>query len=160
MPSVRVFIENEAGSDVKHHHDEVRLIPTMVERVQAAFPYPYGFIPGTVAPDADAVDCFVITDRPLRTGDVVAGEVIGLMEQTDAGGANHNVLVVLPGDPLPDLEALREQLARFIVAVFRGLPGRESVAGRLRPVEDALAYLAECTPPSGPDASPRRRRGA
>jgi len=152
MPSVRVFIENEAGSDVKHHHDEVRLEPTYQERVRAPFPHPYGFVPGTVAPDGDAVDCFVVTNRPLHTGEVVTGEVIGLMEQTDAGGANHNVLVLLPGDPLPDLEALREQLAHFIVAVFRGLPGRESAAGDLLPVEDALAYLAECTPPGGTGA--------
>jgi len=146
MPSVRVFIENIAGSDLKHHHDEERFVVTRVERVGAPFPYPYGFVPGTLAPDGDAVDCFVITGRPLRTGDLVDAEVVGLMEQTDGGGANHDIVAVLPGDPLPDLAAVREALARFIEEVFRGLPGRESTAGRLLPVEDALAYLAAGTP--------------
>jgi len=146
MPSISVFIENRAGSDLKHHHDEERFEVVQVERVQAPFPYPYGFVPGTLAPDGDAVDCFVITGRPLRTGDRVTAEVIGLMEQTDGGGANHNVVALLPGDPPPDLEAVREQLTRFIVEVFRGLPGRESTAGRLLPVADALAYLAACSP--------------
>lgn len=150
MPSITVFIENLAGSDLKHHHDEERFVVTQVERVRAPFPYPYGFVPGTRAPDGDAVDCFVVTCWPLRTGDLVAAEVIGLMEQTDAGGANHNLVAVLPGDPPPDPEAVREQLARFIVEVFRGLPGRESTAGRLLPVEDALAYLAACSPAAGP----------
>ena len=103
MPSVRVFIENEAGSDLKHHHDEQRFVVTLVERVGAPFPYPYGFVPGTLAPDGDAVDCFVITGRPLQTGDMVTAEIVGLMEQTDGGGGNHNVVAVLPGDPPPDL---------------------------------------------------------
>lgn len=145
MPAVRVFIENLAGSDLKHHHDEERFVVTRVERVGAPFPYPYGFVPGTLAPDGDAVDCFVITARPMRTGDLVEAEVVGLMEQTDGGGANHNVVAVLPGDPLPDLDAVRATLADFIVEVFRGLPGRESTAGRLLPVADAMAFLAACT---------------
>lgn len=145
MPSVRVFIENLAGSDLKHHHDEKRFVVTQVERVGAPFPYPYGFVPGTRAPDGDAVDCFVITGRPLRTGDLVDAEVVGLMEQTDGGGANHNIVAVLPDDPLPDLDAVSAVLAGFIVEVFRGLPGRESTAGRLLPVADAMAFLAACT---------------
>ncbi len=149
MPTIRVFIENLAGSDLKHHHDEERLVVTQVEQVRAPFPYPYGFVPGTLAPDGDAADCFVITSRPLQTGDVVTAEVVGLMEQTDGGGANHDIVAVLPGDPPPDLDAVRERLAWFIVEVFRGLPGRESTAGRLLPVKDALAYLAECSPMGG-----------
>ena len=146
MPSVRVFVENVAGSDLKHHHDEERLVVTQVERVGAPFPFPYGFVPGTLAPDGDAVDCFVITGRPLRTGDLVDAEVVGLMEQTDGGGDNHNIVAVLPGDPFPDLAAVSAALARFIEEVFRGLPGRESTAGRLLPVADAVAYLAACAP--------------
>ena len=151
MPTVRVFIENEAGSDIKHHHDEVRLVETHLERVRAPYPYPYGFVPGTLAADGDAVDCFVITRRRLHTGDLVAAEVLGLMEQFDGGGANHNVVAVLPGEPLPDLALLRDELAAFVEEVFRGLPGRESTAGRLLPVDHALAHLAACLPPgAGP----------
>ena len=149
MPSVRVFIENVAGSDLKHHHDEDRFVVTQVERVGAPFPFPYGFVPGTMAPDGDAVDCFVITGHPLRTGDLVDADVVGLMEQIDGGGANHNIVAVLPGDPLPDLDAVRAVLAAFITEVFRGLPGRESTAGRLLPVRDAMAYLAACVPEVG-----------
>jgi hypothetical protein len=68
------------------------------------------------------------------------------MEQTDAGGANHNLIAVLPGDPVPDLGTLREELAAFVEAVFRGMPGRESSAGRLLAVAEAVAYLAACSP--------------
>jgi inorganic pyrophosphatase len=144
-----VFIENEAGSDIKHHHNEARFVITLMERLEAPFPYPYGFVPGTLAPDGDAVDCFVVTDRPLRTGDRVTAEIVGLMEQTDAGGANHDIVAVLPGEAPLDLGEVHARLAAFISRIFRGIPDREATPGRLLPVDDALAYLAACTPPGG-----------
>ena len=147
---LRVFIENEAGSDVKHHHDEETLALLRTERVRAPYPFPYGFVPGTRAPDGDCVDCFVITDRPLRTGEVVDCVPFGLMEQTEAGFVDHNLLAVLPGETAPDLEALGRSLSRFAREVFAGMPGREVTVGRFLPVEAALAYLAACTPgPAG-----------
>jgi len=141
---LRVFIENEAGSDLKHHHDEVTLAFLRTEQVGAAYPFPYGFVPGTRAPDGDCVDCFVITGRPLRTGDLVDCEPFGLMEQTEAGFIDHNVLAVPVGERPPDVEALRPVLARFAREVFAGLPGREVTVGRFLPVEAVRAYLASC----------------
>jgi inorganic pyrophosphatase len=148
---LRVFIENEAGSDVKHHHDEKTLTFLRTERVRAPYPFPYGFVPGTRAPDGDGVDCFVITTRPLRTGDLVDCVPCGLMEQTESGLVDHNLLVVPAGEAVPDLEALRPRLTRFVHEVFAGMPGRETTVGRFLPVEAALAYLAACTlRPDGP----------
>lgn len=138
---LRVFIENEAGSDVKHHHDEETLAFLRTERVGAPYPFPYGFVPGTRAPDGDCVDCFVITNRPLRTGDLVGCEPFALMEQTEAGFVDHNVLAVPAGETAPDLETLRPLLTRFAGEVFAATPGREVTVGRFLPVESALAYL-------------------
>ena len=148
---LRVFIENEAGSDVKHHHDEEALTLLRTERVRAPYPFPYGFVPGTHAPDGDAVDCFVITARPLHTGDLVDCVPCGLMEQTESGLVDHNLLAVPAGEAVPDLEALRPTLTRFVQEVFAGMPGRETTVGRFLPAEDALAYLAACARrPDGP----------
>ncbi len=83
MAAIRVFIENVAGSRLKHHHDEETLTLLAVEPVSGPYPFPYGFVPGTRAPDGDAVDCFVITERPLPTGELVDCEPIALMEQRD-----------------------------------------------------------------------------
>lgn len=146
MPSIRVFIENPAGSCLKHHHDEDTLEFLRVEQVSEPYPFPYGFVPGTRAPDGDAVDCFVVTARPLRTGDLVECEPIALMEQTEAGCVDHNLLAVLPGEAVPDLEALRPLLARSVERLFAGLPGRETTVGRFLPVADAIAYLEACSP--------------
>ena len=108
---LRVFIENEAGSCIKHHHDEETLAFLRTERVQAPYPFPYGFVPGTRAPDGDCVDCFVVTDRVLHTGDLVDCEPFALMEQTEAGLVDHNILAVPAGEALPDLERLPRRSA-------------------------------------------------
>jgi inorganic pyrophosphatase len=139
-----VFIENEAGSCIKHHHDEETLAFLRREQVRAPYPFPYGFVPGTRAPDGDCVDCFVVTDRVLHTGDLVDCEPFALMEQTEAGLVDHNILAVLVGEAPPDLDPLRSALARFVAEVFAGMPGRETTVGRLLPAEDALAYLHGC----------------
>ena len=140
-----VFVENEAGSDIKHHFDEERFEVLRTERVRAAYPYPYGFVPGTLAPDGDAVDCFVITGRPLRCGDTVRCEPIGLLEQTEGGVTNHNILGVPTGEAVPDLSEVRSKIGDFLERFRAGDPELVSVVGRLLPVEGALAYLEMCS---------------
>jgi len=143
MPTIRVFIENTAGSHRKHHHDEETFRLLRVEEMSGTYPFPYGFVPGTRAPDGDCVDCLVITDRPLRTGEFVECEPVALMEQTEGGVVDNNVLAVLPGEPTPDLKALAPILTRAMEELFAGMPGREAVAGRFLPVDAAVAYIEE-----------------
>lgn len=150
---LRVFIENEAGSCIKHHHDEETLAFRHTEQVRAPYPFPYGFVPGTRAPDGDCVDCFVITDRALHTGDLVDCEPFALMEQTEAGLVDHNVLAVPVGEAFPDLGSLRPALARFVAEVFAGMAGRETTVGQFLPAAAARAYLEACA--RGPYAAGR-----
>jgi len=141
MPAIRVFIENVAGSCLKHHHDEETLELLRVEPVSGAYPYPYGFIPGTRGPDGDCVDCFIITERLLRTGELVDCEPIALMEQWEAGVVDNDVLAVPVGEAMPDLEMVAPVLTRGILQLFSGMPGRETAVGRFLPAADAVAYL-------------------
>lgn len=60
--------------------------------VAHAYPYPYGFVVGTGAQDSCCVDCFIITRRTMRTGDLVECEPVALMEQFEDGVDDHNVL--------------------------------------------------------------------
>lgn len=100
---LKVFIQNEAGSDRKHYHDEKSLEWRRSVRVSRAYPYPYGFVVGTTSADGGNVDCFVITSRPLRMGTIVECEAIGLMEQVEDGDVDHNVLAALQ-DEAPRFE--------------------------------------------------------
>src|SRR5262245_43111138 len=94
---MRVFIENEAGSRIKNTYDEQMLALVRSAEVSAAYPYPYGFAIGTKSGDGDAVDCFVVTDRPLASGSVVECEPVALLEQVEDGEIDHKVLAALPG---------------------------------------------------------------
>ena len=99
-----VFIENEAGSTTKHHHDEKALTLLHTEEVSRPYPYPYGFVLNTTSGDGDNVDCFVLTDKPLKTGETLEVVPVGFLEQftVEDGGpdqVDHNVLAVPVGNP-------------------------------------------------------------
>jgi inorganic pyrophosphatase len=141
VPTIRVFVENPAHSRVKHHHDEGTFELVRVEPVSGAYPFPYGFIPGTRGPDDDCVDCFVITSRPLQRGDLVECEPFALMEQWEAGVVDHDVLAVPVGEQRPDLAPLIPVLTRGILELFAGMPGRETAVGRFLSAREAIAYL-------------------
>jgi len=143
MAPIGVLVENTAGPRRKHHHDEETFRLLRVEEVSGTYLFPYGFGPGTRAPDGDCVDCLVITDRPLRTGGFVEYEPVALMEQTEGGVVDNNVLAVLSGEPAPDLAALAPVLTEAMEQLFAGMPGREAVVGRFLPAVAAVAYIEE-----------------
>jgi inorganic pyrophosphatase len=57
-----------------------------------AFPYDFGFVPGTKAEDGDPLDVLVLTDKPLFPGCLVESRVIGVIElaQEAAGKKERN----------------------------------------------------------------------
>ena len=140
---MRVLIENEAGSTTKHRYDERTLALTGTATVSAAYPFPYGFAIGTRSGDGDAVDCFVLTGRPLASGTVVECEPVGLLEQIEDGAVDHKVLAMLPGDAPPSGDAVAK-LWTFAAGVFAHVPGKTMTIGRLLDRRAAEAYLARC----------------
>lgn len=104
---MKVFIENEAGSNQKNFYNEKTLEYKKTVTVSRKYPYPYGFILDTTSGDGDNLDCFIITDKELRSGQVVECEPVGLMEQIETawgkskGGIeeeDHNVLAILSSE--------------------------------------------------------------
>jgi hypothetical protein len=139
---IRVFIQNEAGSARKHYHNEKTLELVRVADVSEPYPYPYGFILDTTAEDGWNVDCYVITDRPLRSGNIVECEPIGLMEQIEDGREDHNVIARLPGESPVVGDALQRVLGEFSRAVFAHVPDKRMVVGRFLGPDAALAHIA------------------
>jgi inorganic pyrophosphatase len=129
MPRMKVFIQNEAGSFVKRSHDEKTLILLGEQRVSRAYPFPYGFVMDTTAEDGDNVDCFVLTQEKLRTGQIVECEPIGLMEQIEDGEIDHNILAALGGKNLDLNTEVKEALIEFVSHVFDHVPGKQIQAG-------------------------------
>src|SRR5262245_57306473 len=119
---MRVFIENEAGSRRKNIYDERTLAHLRSVEVSADYPFPYGFVLGTIGGDGDAVDCFVLTDTPLRSGTIVECEPVGLLEQIEDGEIDHKVLAVPPGTDARLDAATLAALRTFTGGVFAHVP--------------------------------------
>jgi len=142
---VTVFVQNEAGSKQKNYHNEKTLQYLVTKSVSRPYPYPYGFIVGTTASDGYNLDCFVITDQPLKTGQTVECEVIGLMEQIEDGVEDHNVLAAPVGKTAPINPEVERILTEFVMNVFAHIVGKQMHVGRFRDAVQAKAYvLAHC----------------
>lgn len=144
-PTCRVFVENPAGSSTKIHHDEDRLVPTLEETVSAPYPFAYGFVMGVPSGDGDCLDCFVVSERELQTGEIVDCYPIGLLEQYQNGLDDHDVIAV-PVDeadriPTINLDEVDEALRPFIDRVFAHDPSRILAVGAMTDGPSATALI-------------------
>jgi len=136
---IRVLVQNEAGSRQKNSHNEKTLVWLYSEAVSHPYPFPYGFITGTSAPDGDSVDCFIITTRDLRSNQMVECEPIGLMEQFEDEAVAHNVLARLPGDTVDLTDTVKAALVAHVRECFAHVEGKRMSVG---PFLDAAAARA------------------
>jgi len=141
---MKVFVENEAGSNVKHLHDEKSLKLSGTTRVSRPYPFPYGFVLSTTAEDGDNADCFILTETALQTGEIVECDPVALMEQIEDGQADHKVLAVLRDDARPIRRIPVSELTEFVTHVFEHIPGKMIAVGEFKDKEAALKYLCDC----------------
>jgi inorganic pyrophosphatase len=139
---VKIFIEVEAGSDLRHVYDAATFELLSTRRMPRPYPFPYGFIVGTTTADGDAVDCYVLTQRPIPTGTLVEGEPAGLLEQFEDGEVDHKVLATLPGEVEPSPADVEGILSDFIAALFRPHPMIRVEVGRILDADQAVAFIA------------------
>ena len=139
---MRVFIQNERGSDQKHYHDEKTLDHQGQKRVSRRYPYPYGFVLGTTGEDGCNVDCFVLTQKRLTTGQTVECEPIGLMEQIEDGCQDHNVLATIRGESATVSPTVEAELTEFVRHVFDHAEGKRIDVGRFLGPAEARAHVA------------------
>jgi len=140
---MKVFIENEAGSYVKHIHNEKTLELKSTTQVSRAYPFQYGFVLGTTGDDGDNVDCFVLTARPLRSREIVECEAMALMEQIEDGEIDHKVLAYLAGEQESLDEGKKQIFVDFACHVFDHIPGKRMEVGRFLDSEAAVKYIEE-----------------
>jgi inorganic pyrophosphatase len=101
---VLVVIETPRGSASKLAFDpDLRAFRlSKVLPVGMTFPVDFGFVPGTRAPDGDALDVAVVLTEPLPVGTVVRCRLVAVIEaeQRDKGGPwmRNDRLVAVPVD--------------------------------------------------------------
>ncbi len=142
--NLKVFIENESGSNQKNLYNEKTLKYKKTVTVSRKYPFPYGFILGTTSGDGDNLDCFIITEKKLKSGQTVECEPIGMMEQIEDGKEDHNILARLFGDEVVIDEEIKSQLTEFVSHVFDHKVGKVIMIGQFLSKDEALKYINKC----------------
>lgn len=114
--TVNTVVEIPQGSMLKVEWDRKRAC-FMLDRVEPAIfakPVNYGFIPQTLDEDGDELDTLIVCDEPIPTGVWLEAKVIGVLDFTDDGEADHKIVVVPAddrntGDSINSLEDLGER---------------------------------------------------
>jgi inorganic pyrophosphatase len=138
---MKVLIENEAGSLIKHRYDECTFKLMATRRVQRAYPFPYGFVVGTRSGDGMCLDCFLLTSKAIASGEMIEAEPIGMFEQVEDGKEDHNILAVQAGEEFELDLAVEDVLRDFVMNVFADVPGKSMTVGRFLGRDDALALI-------------------
>ncbi len=91
-----------------------------------SWPYDYGFVPHTLAPDGDPLDVLVITENGLFSGCLIQVRVIGVVYEAKDGVENDRLVAVpLPSEGAPQLtdsyhdfsdvpESTRDEIVNFL----------------------------------------------
>lgn len=94
-------IEIPKGSKVKYEYDHVTGL-MFVDRILSSsvvYPHNYGFIPGTLCEDGDALDILVLMQEPVHPGCYLKAHVIGVMQMIDNGQQDDKIIAVHCNDP-------------------------------------------------------------
>ena len=83
--TLQVVIETPKNSRLKYAFDHERRIIVLKKILPAgmAFPYDFGFVPSTLAPDGDPIDVLVLMDEPAFPGVVLDTRIIGVIRGED-----------------------------------------------------------------------------
>jgi len=118
---LHAVVETPRGSHVKLEFDPKLKVFTLAKPLLAGLTYPYdwGFIPSTEAPDGDPLDILIIHDAATYPGLVLECKPIGVLEvkQTSNGKTERNDRVFAVPDRAPfegDLQDVRHLPARAI----------------------------------------------
>ena len=140
---VQMFIQVAAGSCDRNISNESTLEFLETRPGSLPYPYPYGFITGTVGEDGCCVDCYLITRDKLSPSMTVECEPVGLLLQDEGGEMDHKVLAVIPGQTVTGEEELLRELQEFIYESFAKHLEIRIRVGPILPREEALRYIQE-----------------
>jgi inorganic pyrophosphatase len=85
---LQVIIETPKGSRNKFAFDPEQRVFALRKVLPAgmSFPYDFGFVPKTLAPDGDPIDVLLLMDEPAYPGVVVRCRLIGVIEGEQLDG--------------------------------------------------------------------------
>ena len=134
--TVNVVVEIPKGSANKIEFDPEAGIFRLDRVLHSPMYYPgdYGFIPGTLSPDGDALDVLVLVTDPTFMGCVITARPIGVLAMRDEAGKDEKILAVPDNDPrfteyhdTTDLPAHLLKEAEYFFNIYKELEGKPTV---------------------------------
>ena len=168
---INVIIETPRGSRNKFKLDEQMQCYRLGSVLPAglAFPYDFGFVPGTKAEDGDPLDVLLLMDEPAFPGCLVSARLIGALEaeQTEIDGRTfrNDRLIAVAEDAhdyrdirrVRDINAnLLKELERFFID-YNETRGKKFRLLEIRGPKGALKLLKQSLLPN---RKPRRKTHA
>jgi inorganic pyrophosphatase len=130
--ALRVVVESPRGSTLKLEYDPDQRLFTVSRSLPLglAYPFDWGFVPGTVASDGDPVDALAIHQASSYPGVVLPCRILGMVELDEQTGSGkkrevNNRIIATPAwheslkalTEARDLPAsIRDELEHFFVA--------------------------------------------
>lgn len=107
---MEVIIEISKNSNLKYEYDieTNKLVLDRVLHNSNVFPYNYGFIPNTLAPDNDPIDVILVSSHSLLPGCYVKVKIIGIIETKDEKGGDDKVICVLENNVDKEYEHIED----------------------------------------------------
>jgi inorganic pyrophosphatase len=130
---VRMIVEIPQDSTNKYEYDWSLGLFRLSRALYSPIHYPgdYGFIPGTLAEDGEALDVLCLVTTPSFTGCLSYVRPMGVLDMLDGEEVDHKILAVPGRDPryddVKDLEGVRAHIQREIehfFGIYKELEGR------------------------------------
>ena len=101
MEKLDVIIEIPKNSRIKYEKDEVtgKIRCDRYLKTPFNYPYNYGYVPNTLAPDGDPLDVFVLMDDSLYPNTLISVELLGVIKMID-NDEEDDKLIAIPSKDL------------------------------------------------------------
>lgn len=146
IQSLEVYVEIEKHTNIKYEFCKKNnaLVVDRILPYPYFYPYAYGFIPNTLAPDNDELDILIISNRHLPNDSFYRVKIIGALLMDDEKGQDDKILCVLEEDSehIKDISDLSEDTLNGLFWFFSNYksttPGKWSKVGGFKNKEYAL----------------------
>jgi inorganic pyrophosphatase len=95
---LNAIIEMPKGTDVKYEFDKNSGLLKVDRLLKIPIPYNYGYIPGTISPDGDDLDVFVLSLSSIYPLSLVSVEPKFVVKGIDNGVSDDKLICTIVGD--------------------------------------------------------------
>lgn len=144
IPNMKVFIEQTTTPNQKNIFDKNIGIYKTVS-FHLSYPYPYGYILNTLAPDGDELDCYIITDQQLTAATIIECDAIGMVEWWEDGKEDHKILAIMNGEQYTITDKVKDKLTEFAKHFFEPNSKKNYKSGEYQGKIEAQSLIKKCS---------------